>query len=165
LSLGRLIAALGIRHVGEVTASLLGEHFSELDALVAVDKEQLLHIEGIGEQTADSLIDFFRDPATRQMLEDLGQVGVSVQPVSREAISPTLNGRVFLFTGTLEHLSREEAKQLAKRQGAQVATSISGRVTDVVVGAKAGSKQKKAQEMGLRILSENQFLALVQYSP
>jgi len=165
LPLGRLIAALGIRHVGEVTASLLGEHFSELEALVAADKEQLLHIEGIGEQTADSLIDFFRDPATRQMLEELRQVGVDIQSAAAETTDATLNGRVFLFTGTLEHLSREEAKQLAKRHGAQVATSISGRVTDLVAGAKAGSKQKKAQEMGLHILSEDQFLALVHYLP
>ena len=165
LPLGRLIAALGIRHVGEVTASLLGEHFSALDALLAADKEQLLHIEGIGEQTADSLIEFFRDPATRQTLEEFRQVGVDIQSTAPQTTAATLNGRVFLFTGTLEHLSREEAKQLAKRQGAQVATSISGRVTDVVVGAKAGSKQKKAQEMGLHILNEDQFLALVQYLP
>ncbi len=165
LPLGRLIGALGIRHVGEVTASVLGGHFPNLDALIAADKEQLLHIDGIGEQTADSLIDFFRDPETLQMLEKLNQVGLSIQNVTPGATAASLEGRVFLFTGTLEHLSREVAKQLAKRQGAQVASSISGRVTDVVVGAKAGSKQKKAQEMGVTILNESQFLTLIHYTP
>nr|WP_321466522.1 NAD-dependent DNA ligase LigA [uncultured Desulfobulbus sp.] len=165
LPLGRLLAALGIRHVGEVTAALLGEHFPELEALMRADKDQLLHIEGIGEQTADSLLEFFRDPATLVMLEDLTRVGLRIQPTVAEKNGSTLEGRVFVFTGTLEQLSRDEAKQLAKRHGAQVATSISTRVTDVVVGAKAGSKQKKAQEMGLRILQESQFLGLVRETP
>ncbi|MDD2464199.1 MAG: NAD-dependent DNA ligase LigA [Desulfobulbus sp.] len=161
LPLARLIAALGIRHVGEVTANMLGEHFTSFDTLVATDKEQLLHIEGIGEQTADSLIEFFRDPATLDLLKEFEQVGLRLQPATSAQATGTLEGRVFLFTGTLTRCSREEAKQLAKRHGAQVATSISGRVTDVVVGEKAGSKQKKAQEMGLQLLDETQFLRLV----
>lgn len=165
LPLGRLIAALGIRHVGEVTASQLGEHFSDLDSLIRADKEQFLHIEGVGEQTADSLVDFFRDPGTLEMLNALEQVGLTIQSGPAEETESTLGGRVLLFTGTLQYLSREEAKQLAKRCGAQVATSISRRVSDVVVGEKAGSKQKKAEEMGLRILDERQFLALVGYEP
>jgi DNA ligase (NAD+) len=161
VSLGRFIAALGIRHVGEVTAGLLGEHFADMATLMAADKETLLHIEGIGEQTAESLVEFFRDPATPTMLEQLAQAGVHIEASSRG--EATLDGRVFLFTGTLQRFSRDEAKQLAKKQGAQVATSISQRVTDVVVGEKAGSKHKKAREMGLRILSEDQFFELVGY--
>lgn len=165
LPLGRLIAALGIRHVGEVTATQLEEHFPDLDSLVKADKEQLLHIEGIGEQTADSVYEFFRDPATLEMLKTFEQVGLHVQTATPAETTAALNGRVFLFTGTLTRLSREEAKQLAKRHGAQVATSISHRVTDVVVGEKAGSKEKKAREMGVRILDEPRFLALMEYEP
>lgn len=157
--LGRFIAALGIRHVGEVTAGLLSEHFMNLEELVAADKATLLHIEGIGEQTAESVVEFFRDPATSTMLAQLAQAGVRVEAGGRE--ESTLDGRVFLFTGTLRQLSRDAAKQMVKRHGAQVATSISQRVTDVVVGEKAGTKQKKAQELGLRILSEEQFFQLV----
>lgn len=159
VSLGRLIAALGIRHVGEVTAGVLGESFADLSALVRADKEVLLHIEGIGEQTAESLVDFFRDPGTLTMLAQLDRVGVRAESDRRK--ETTLDGRTILFTGTLRHLSRDEAKLLAKKYGAQVATSISRRVTDVVVGEKPGSKLAKAQELGLRILSEEQFINLL----
>nr|WP_320011657.1 NAD-dependent DNA ligase LigA [uncultured Desulfobulbus sp.] len=163
LSLDRLITALGIRHVGEVTATLLGEHFTDLPALVHASREQLLHIEGIGEQTAESIFMFFRDPATLELLQDLAQAGVAIEPKKVvENNEGPFEGRVFVFTGTLSQLSREEAKQLAKRYGAKVASALSGRVTDVVVGAKAGSKQKKAEDLGLNILEESQFLQLVE---
>ena len=165
LSLGQLMRALGIRHVGEVTATLLGKHFTDVEALKNAGKEQLLHIEGVGEQTAESLLEFFRDPTTLSLFEEFERVGVSIQAAAPEDHGATLDGRVFVFTGSLIHLSREEAKELAKRHGAQVSTSMSHRVTDVVVGQKAGSKQKKAQEMGLQIIDEVQFLALVGQAP
>jgi DNA ligase (NAD+) len=138
---------------------VLGESFADLSALVRADKEVLLHIEGIGEQTAESLVDFFRDPGTLTMLAQLDRVGVRAESDRRK--ETTLDGRTILFTGTLRHLSRDEAKLLAKKYGAQVATSISRRVTDVVVGEKPGSKLAKAQELGLRILSEEQFINLL----
>jgi len=159
LPLGRLIAALGIRHVGEVTAEVLGAHFADLDALMAADRESLLHIDGVGTQTADSLVDFFQDSENRRMLDELHRAGVHITTTIQEAGG--LEGRVFLFTGTLQQFSRDEAKALVKRHGAQVASSLSHRVTDVVVGEKAGSKQKKAEDMGLRLLSEEDFLALI----
>ena len=159
MGLAQLIAALGIRHVGEVTAGLLAHHFSDLHHLMAAGKEQLLHIEGIGEQTAESLVEYFQDPATREMIDQLLRSGFVV--LAQEKSRTSLAGRVFLFTGTLPTLSREEAKQLVKAHGGQVATSISQRVTDVVVGEKAGSKKKKAEEMGLAIFSEEAFLALI----
>lgn len=160
LPLGRLLAALGIRHVGEVTAEVLGTHFADLDSLMAADRDSLLHIDGIGTQTADSLIDFFQDAENRRMLDELQQTGVRIATTVQEEAGG-LEGRVFLFTGTLHQLSRDEAKALAKRHGAQVASSLSHRVTDVVVGEKAGSKQKKAADMGVRLLSEDQFFTLI----
>lgn len=159
LPLAQFIAALGIRHVGEVTASVLAEHFRELRELMAAKKEALLRVEGIGEQTADSVIEYFQDPLTVAMVEQLNRAGVVIR--SSTAGGAPLTGRVFLFTGTLQTLSRDEAKQLVKALGAQVATSMSHRVTDVVSGEKAGSKLKKAKEMGLPILTEQQFLPLV----
>lgn len=159
LSLARLIAALGIRHVGEVTAEVLAAHFADLDALMAADRDSLLHIDGIGAQTADSLVDFFADTDNQRILVELSQAGVRIVATVSEAGS--LEGRVFLFTGTLRQCSRDEAKALVKRCGGQVATSLSQRVTDVVIGDKAGSKQRKAEEMGLRLLLETDFFALI----
>ena len=160
LPLAQFIAALGIRHVGEVTAGVLAEHFTDLRQMMSAGKEKLVQIEGIGEQTADSLVDYFQDPCIVEMIEQLERAGVIIESGGTTTTTP-LNGRVFLFTGTLASLSREEAKQLAKASGAQVATGLSHRVTDVVVGDKAGSKRKKAETMGLPILSEQQFLAMV----
>ncbi|MGI6656979.1 MAG: NAD-dependent DNA ligase LigA [Desulfobulbus sp.] len=161
--LSRLLGALAIRHVGEVTAALLAEHFVDLDALMAADREALVRVEGIGEQTADALVDFFQDPETATLLTHLHEVGV--RAVSGTGTSaPTagpLTGRVLLFTGTLAALSRDEAKALVRNCGGQVVTALSQRVTDVVAGEKAGSKRARAEEMGVTILSEAQFLALV----
>jgi DNA ligase (NAD+) len=159
MGLGQLIAALGIRHVGEVTAGLLARHFADLHQLMTAGKEKFEQIEGIGEQTAESLFEYFQDPSTQEMLDQLLGAGLVVQ--SQEKSQASLAGRVFLFTGTLRTLSREEAKQLVKMHGGQVATGISHRVTDLVVGEKAGSKRKKAEEMGVAILPEEAFLSLV----
>ena len=158
MGLGQLIAALGIRHVGEVTAGMLARHFADLHQLIAAGKEKFEQIEGIGEQTAESLFEYFQDPSIREMLDQLLGAGLVVQ--SQEKSQASLAGRVFLFTGTLRTLSREEAKQLIKIHGGQVATGISHRVTDLVVGEKVGSKRKKAEEMGVAILSEEAFLSL-----
>jgi DNA ligase (NAD+) len=159
MGLAQLIGALGIRHVGEVTAGLLAHHFSDLQQLMTAGREQLLHIEGIGEQTAEALWDYFQDPVTREMIDQLLRSGLVVQ--SQEKSQTSLSGRIFLFTGTLQSLSRDEAKQLVKARGGQVATSIGQRVTDVVVGEKAGSKKKKAEEIGLAIMTEERFLSLI----
>ena len=160
MGLAQFIGALGIRHVGEVTAGLLAQHFTDLHQLMAAGKEKFVQIEGIGEQTAESLAEYFRDPTTRQMVEQLFQLGLVFQ--AQEKSQALLTGRVFLFTGTLQALSRDEAKQVVKAQGGQVASSLSHRVTDVVVGEKAGSKRKKAEEMGLALLPEEAFLSLIE---
>lgn len=162
LPFSQFLSALGIRHVGEVTAGLLAEHFADLPQLMAADENRLLQIEGIGIQVANALVEYFSDPATHRMFDQLYRAGLIIQPV--EMRKQPLTDRTFLFTGTLRTLSREEAKQMVKAQGGQVASSISHRVTDVVVGEKAGGKQKKAIEMGLAILSEDDFLGLVSRS-
>lgn len=159
VTLARLIGALGIRHVGEVTAGALGEHFSDLRELIAADREKLLTVEGIGEQVAAALAEYFADPETRAMLAELDRIGLAVKSPSVQA-SP-LAGRVFIFTGVLQAISRDEAKQLVKSRGGQVATSISQRVTDVVVGDKAGGKRKQAEALGLPLCTETDFLALM----
>lgn len=158
-TLATFLGALGIRHVGEVTAELLAASFADLPALMDAEKEELMAIEGIGEQVASSLKDYFSDSSTRAMLADLLELGLSLVPVEQE--EKPLAGRVFLFTGTLKNLSRNEAKQLVKSLGGQVVSALSKRVDNLVAGEKAGSKLKKAGEFGVRILEEEEFLQLV----
>lgn len=159
IPLAQFIGALGISNVGEVTAGLLAEHFTSLSQLMAADEQQFLQIEGIGSQVATTLVAYFNDPAVQHMVDQLIQAGLTIQPVTVRKLP--LSDTIFLFTGTLHGLSREEAKQLVKAQGGQVAPGISHRVTHVVAGEKAGLKKKKAEELGLVILSEEDFMTLV----
>ncbi|WP_028583385.1 NAD-dependent DNA ligase LigA [Desulfogranum mediterraneum] len=154
------IRALGIRHVGEVTASLLAARFADLSALLAADQQQLLDIEGIGFRAAASLEQFLHSPEFARSLSRLEAAGVAIQAVRQQ--QQALSGRVFLFTGRLEQLSRNEAKELVKAQGGQVVSGLSKRVTDLVAGDKAGSKREKAAAQGIAILSEEGFLELFQ---
>ncbi|MEE4166832.1 MAG: NAD-dependent DNA ligase LigA, partial [Desulfocapsaceae bacterium] len=158
--LSRFLAALGIRYVGEITASLLENHFSTLEQLRAADREDLLNIDGIGDQAAQSLLHYFHSETISSMLDRLTALGVRPRALKRSAETRPLSGAVIVFTGGLSELSRDEAKKLVKEQGAQIATTISKKVTHEVAGEKAGSKLKKAREAGKIILSEEDFLAL-----
>lgn len=159
-TLAKLLAAIGIRHVGEVTAQLLEEHFGTLTALLHATEADFLEVAGIGPQVAASLADFFSDPAARQMLATLQELGLTVAapPTSRAG---RLNGTLFLFTGTLAHFSRSEAKARVKALSGQVASAMSSKVTHLVCGDKPGSKLAKAQAQGTTILSEAEFEELV----
>lgn len=160
-SLARFIASLGIRHVGEVTAQLLEHHFGSLENLATADQEHFMQIEGIGQQGAESLFSFFASPENRAILKQLTDLGLQVQSSSTQTTNKPLDDALFVFTGTLSHFSRDEAKSQVKQRGAQVASSISRKVTHVVAGEKAGSKIRKAEELGLLILDESAFLQLL----
>jgi len=159
--LGRFLAALGIRHIGEITATALEAHFSSIAAIAAASREQLLEIEGIGEQAAASLFDYFRSERGRYLLQRLAEIGVQPARPASAADNLPLTGMVILFTGGLATLSRDEAKKLVRENGGQVATSVTQKTTHVVAGDKAGSKIRKAEELGKQILSEQQFLSLI----
>ncbi|MCG2822525.1 MAG: NAD-dependent DNA ligase LigA [Desulfobulbaceae bacterium] len=161
-TLAKFLAALGIRHVGEVTAQVLARHFTSLPRLLLAGEADFLHIEGIGEQMAASLVDYFQDPAVREMLSRLESLGVRVQEEKKGAeIHGGLSGSVFLFTGALAHLSRHEAKARIKELGGQVASGISRKVTHVVLGESPGSKLTQARELGLTVITEDEFLRLI----
>ncbi|MDH4318500.1 MAG: NAD-dependent DNA ligase LigA [Desulfobulbaceae bacterium] len=159
VSFSKLLRAMGIRFIGEVTAELLADRFKTPEKLWSANKAELLEIEAVGEQTVEHLVRYFRDPATSKLLADLRELGLTIAP--RQEKQMLLQDRVFLFTGTLGGVSRNEAKQKVKENGGQVATSVSRKVTDLVAGEKAGSKLSNAAEMGINILTEQQFLALV----
>ncbi|MGV1100650.1 NAD-dependent DNA ligase LigA [Thiovibrio sp. JS02] len=160
-SLARLIAALGIRHVGEVTAQLLEQRFGDLSALSLARENDFLEIEGIGAQGAASLVDYFQDPAVQEMLTELASLGVRGQEPSPSESSGPLAGSLFLFTGGLAGLSRDEAKARVKALGGQVASTINRKVTHVVLGENPGSKLTKARELGLTVVTEEEFLRLI----
>lgn len=157
--LARFLAALGIRFVGEVTAQLLADRFPTLAQLRAARLEDLLDIEGIGEQSAQSLVQYFATPQIAEMLDRLLALGLQVQTAKPN--DQALTGAIFVFTGTLTHFSRDEAKSRVKALGGQVVSTISKKVTHVVCGQASGSKRKKAAELGLTIVGEDEFMALI----
>jgi DNA ligase (NAD+) len=161
-SLARLISGLGIRYVGEEVASLLDDYFEgSLQKLMQADEIELLDIEGIGPQTAQSIREYFHDPEVKKMMSRLMSFGFVFVSAAKEQGEQPLAGLVFLFTGSLAAMSRDEAKVRVKERGGKVASQVSKKVTHVVVGEKPGGKLKKAQELGLKLLAEKDFLNLL----
>ncbi len=164
----RFLYALGIRYVGQVTAKLLAYHFHRIETFLALvegdpqhAREELESIDGIGPKVAESLINFFREPQNRKIVDALLEQ-VTVLPEEEHVSSDSpIAGKTIVFTGTLESMTREEAKARAERLGAKVASSVSSRTDFVVAGPGAGSKLKKAQELGVRIIDEQAWLALL----
>ncbi len=159
ITLDRFINALGIRHVGEETARDLAAAFGSIEAFRRATKEELLAVEGIGEVVADSIIAFFHDAHHAAHVEAFLKV-VEVEKAHRATRGP-LHGTTWVFTGTLESLSREEAKEMVRTRGGEVSESVSKKTTYVVVGADPGSKAEKARTLGVQVLDERAFLKLV----
>ena len=158
----RFIAALSIPEVGPATARLLAKHFASLEELRDADTDRLVHVEGIGPEMAASIHTWFAGPENQALLARLFEGGVEIQAPAPSAVpgDGPFQGRVVVFTGTLEALGRFEAKRLVQRLGARVASSVSTRTDFLICGGKPGSKAKKAQELGVRVLTEEEFLAL-----
>jgi DNA ligase (NAD+) len=163
VALWRLINALGIRYVGEATAQLLAHHFQSLEALMQAGPEDLLHVEGVGEQVAGSIREFFENERNQALITKLQNAGVQGLPAELPAATP-LGGKTFVFTGGLEHFSREAAKAQVTARGGKVSSSVSAKTDYVVAGADPGSKLAKAQELGVTILDEAAFAELLKRS-
>jgi len=159
-TLARLITALGIRYIGEVSAQRLENSFHSLDRLLKVKQKDLEEIEGVGSQVAVSLVEFFNNPRNREILTKLEDSGLKIKTPHDDDLP--LRGKVFLFTGALPSFSRSEAKNRVKNLGGQVASSISRKVTHVVAGEKAGGKLAKARDLGLEIITEDDFKTMVE---
>jgi DNA ligase (NAD+) len=160
ISLSRFIVALGIRNVGEETALDLAEHFGFLEKFMAADKEKLMEVPNIGEIVADSIISFFSDKQNRELVQAYLDQGVRVEAATKRRHTP-LAGKTIVLTGTFETLSREEAKKRIRELGGSSPGSVSRETDYVVVGADPGSKAAKAKELGVKILSEKEFLAMI----
>ena len=165
ISLPRFIYALGIRQVGIATALLIAKNYADFDlfanAMKAEDLSKLLSIDGIGEAMARDIIEFFKEPHNLQIISNLRKY-VNIEPfVDTTDYHSKIAGKTLVFTGTLETLTRAEAKAKASAMGAKVAGSVSSQTDFVVVGKDAGSKAKKASELGIQTLTESEFLELV----
>ncbi|HEY1015042.1 MAG TPA: NAD-dependent DNA ligase LigA [Herpetosiphonaceae bacterium] len=160
--LDRVIGALGIRGIGSVAATDLARHFRSLAALADVTAEQLLDVPNIGPNTAQSIIDYFAAPANRQLIADLRELGVrsEAEPDAAPA-GDALEGKVFVITGTLDGMSREDAQALIEAQGGKVTGSVSKKTDYLLAGAAAGSKLAKAQSLGVPVLDLAGLLALL----
>ena len=160
--LARLLMALGIRHVGEVTAEALANVFGSLTDLQQAGEPELAQVEGVGEEVAASVFAFFRDQANLDLLARLEERGLRILPPEpKETASGALAGRIFLFTGTLSAMTRDQAGALVKAAGGQTAGTISRRVTDLVAGEKAGGKLAQAAKLGIAVMDEAAFLELM----
>ncbi len=163
-SLARFIYALGIRHVGEATAKALAEHLTSLERLVRANEDELLQIDDVGPVVAAEIVNFFAEAHNREVLTQLNTVGVAPQEPEdfRQAQEHTaLSGKAVVLTGTLPSLSRTDAQALIEKAGGRVTGSVSKKTDFVVAGSEAGSKLTKAQSLGVTILDEAQFLALL----
>ena len=162
-TLARFIFALGIRNVGETTAKDLARHFGSLDNLLAADLESLQQVHDVGPVVAQSIADFLAEAHNREVIEQLRACGVHwpEQP-SQPAVALPLSGQTFVLTGTLAALSREAAKEKLEALGAKVSGNISKKTSYVVAGTEAGSKLSNALKLGVAVLDEQQFLALLE---
>jgi DNA ligase (NAD+) len=161
--LDRLLFALGIPLVGTRAASLIAGYFGHIDNIITAEADDFLQIDEIGAKIANSIVTFFRQPQNIALVEKLRKAGVSLEYKRRE-IGNALEGMAFVLTGTLENYTREEAKQAIEERGGRVVSSVSKKVDYVLAGEKAGSKLQKAKNLGVKIIGEEEFNALLNRS-
>ena len=159
--LSRLIYALGIRQVGQKTGKVLAARFRTMDALENASLEELTAVDDIGEITARSILDWFASPQSRHLLTRLREAGVNME-AAEQGSDQRFAGLTFVLTGTLEHFTRDEAASRIEALGGKSAGSVSKKTSYVVAGEAAGSKLRKAQELGVPVLSEAEFLAMLE---
>ena len=164
-TLARFVYALGIRNVGEATAKDLAVHFGSLDAMMEASVIALERVPDVGPIVAASISAFFAEPHNRKVVDALRTLGVDWPlPPPRPAGSSRVDGRTFVLTGTLPHLSREDAKARIEAAGGKVTGSVSPKTHYVVVGDAPGTKYERAQALGIPVLDEDQLLALIEGS-
>ncbi len=158
--LSRLLYALGIRQVGAKAAKVLAAHFKSFDALALADLEELTEIPDIGQITAQFILDWMSSPQSQHLISRLKSAGVNLTYLEQQ-VNNHFEGMTFVLTGTLTRCTRQEAGKLVEERGGKAASSVSKKTTYVVAGENAGSKLTKAQELGIPVLSEEEFLAML----
>ena len=154
--LSKLIFALGIRHVGQKAGKLLADNFGNMDAVMSASEEDVSAIEGFGGIMAKSVVDYFSMPESRKLIEELKSAGLNMNSL-REIKDERFSGKTFVLTGTLTQYKRSEASAIIESFGGKTASSVSKKTTYVLAGEDAGSKLKKANELGVTVISEEEF--------
>jgi DNA ligase (NAD+) len=158
----RFIYALGIRHVGEHMARVLAKEFGSLSSLVKVDEDRLMQIHEVGPQVAQSVANFFREKKNLATIERLKKGRVKIREMAKpKAADQKFAGKTFVFTGTLEKFSRDEAERLVEERSGRASGSVSKKTDYLVAGPGAGSKLDKARDLGVAVISEDEFLKMV----
>ncbi len=159
----KVLFAVGIRHVGDRTARIIAKHFKSVDAIMAASKEEIEQVHEIGPRIAESVYDFFHTKGNLQMIEKLRKAGLKfeIEQSAAGAVSAKLEGLTFVVTGTLEKYKREEVEELIETLGGKAASSVSKKTNYLLAGAEAGSKLKKAESLGVKVISEDEFDKLI----
>ena len=160
--LWRLVAALGIRHIGGQSAQILAEHFGSLEKLVNATQQELEEIDRIGPTMAQSVYEYFRDPENCLVIEQLKAAGVKPEPPQVRRSRSPLAGKTIVVTGTLEHFSRQQIEQAIRRAGAKASGSVSKKTDYVLAGQDPGSKLDKAKKLGVQIVDEQGFMKIIE---
>lgn len=158
-SVVRFLTALSIKNVGKETANLLINEFETIDNLMNAELEELSNIEGVGDIIASEIYNFFKSPENIAMIDEYKKLGLSPKPL--EKVSDKFKGMTFVLTGTLQSMGRDEASEIIKQMGGKTSSSVSKKTSYVVVGENAGSKLDKANQFGVTILTENDFLSMI----
>ena len=153
----RLITALGIRHVGVKAAKILAKRYENMDNLAEATIESLSMVEEIGPIVANSIREFFEQEQTKDLLKRLKDAGVNMKRQKSEDEDERFAGKTFVLTGTLEKYSREEASNIIEKFGGKTSSSVSKKTSYLLAGEDAGSKLTKAQNLGVQIITENEF--------
>ena len=157
----RLITALGIRHVGGKASKTLAKQFKTIDCLQKATFDELSLLDDIGSIMANSIVEFFRQEQTIDLIQKLKNAGVNTRVLENEIIDNRFEGKVFVLTGSLEHFTRKEAEDIIEKYGGKTSSSVSKKTDYVIAGEEAGSKLDKAESLGITILSENEFQKII----
>ncbi len=158
--INRLLTALSVRHIGKETADLITQKFGSLDELLNASVEDLTSIDGVGDKMAESVYEFFHNENSLKLINELKDLGIN--PISKEQpTSNKLGGKTFVLTGTLQNMTRDEASEIIKQNGGKTSSSVSKKTDFVLAGENAGSKLDKAQDLGVIILTEEEFLDMI----
>jgi DNA ligase (NAD+) len=159
----RVLYGLGIRHIGSVNAQTLTQVFPKVEQLAQATPEQIEAVPGFGSEIAQAVSEWFQNHSNQQLIDRLRQAGVQLEGEVAPIVTDTaISGKVFVITGTLPTLKRDEAKVLIQQAGGKVTDSVSKKTNYLVAGEEAGSKLEKAQALGITILSEAELMALIQ---
>ena len=161
----RLVFALGIRNIGEKAAKLLCLHFGTIEAIMAADADEIAEIDGFGRIMAESVSSYFSLPETKELIEHLRELGVMMPSAKSSVTQNKFGGKTFVLTGTLPTMKRSEASKIIESLGGKTSSSVSKKTDFVLAGEDAGSKLTKAQSLGVTVISEEEFMAMVNARP